>query len=660
MKLTRTILNILKELFGDDFEANKDTINAWASNALEELVAYDKPLKGESKDAMEKRLSCNEVYNDPPNISPLANCLRTTFNDMSHLTDWQIIFNVYKNIKDVSIVSDTKKTGTVNDGVQAVAENQSESIKEEHSKDKKETSIMPSNKNESTVKNIDELQKANGKVTTDEIAELDGKKADSNLEKAKEKQITVIPSANVDLNLGGKSTVIAAAEVFKKGLPERIKYTNNTKVLKLISRCEPVVARLTRQGTRVGNFANLMSGKKIAEYVEKETDVFKANTGWEGVVYKVGDPVPNAAAGAEGAVATFANESDVLRFMYPKLAKCTEKKQNAKKEWINTRIATMDNLRRADAFRRALDLLKNSNETDYLDVVLPAKRYTFNGAIIDDGRQYKNVPVKSDKLADIISKYGTDKLFINTVKVDEDGNIPANVPVIQISIFKSKKKDTDTPGSTAENIIRKHVTRIKNGKEIVTNGEKFDFAYVRDMSNPDTLRKKFVMGMPLIGDTGEEVPDKLIPASYYFWKDGKVSTNGKSIKAKESVHKINLGVEYYPIKKEKVARFKDLELDAPKDSSIGNTVMPYSLEAVTSHIEAIVKQIKDSNKDDDIEKLAGKISPLIKVAAAAAADVKNFNEETDTLRELAASVIAEQKSADAATQQGVTSEMDEA
>lgn len=642
MKLTRTVLNILKEIFGDDYEANKDTISDWASNALEELVAYDKPLKGESKEAMDKRLSCNEVYNEPPNISPLANCLRTTFKDMSHLTDWQIIFNVYKNIKDVSLVSGTKKAGTESDRTQAVAENQQVSIKEEHSEIVKETKKMPK------VTNIDALNEENkgaeGTVTTD----------------FKDTQVTTIPSANVNLDLGGKANILASSEMFKENLASRVTYTANTKVLKLISKSEPVVARITRQGTKVGNYANLMNGKKITEYVEHEIEVFKKNTGWEGIAYKVGDPIPGSVATGEGAVATFANESDVLRFMYPKLAQCTEKKQNAKKEWIATRIATTENLHRADAFRRALEILKKSTENEYHDVILPAKRYTFNGATIDDGKNFKKVPLGQDKLADVIAKYANDKLFLGAVKVDENGNVPANVPVIQISIVKSKKKDTDTPGSTTENIIRKHVTRLRNGKDIVSNAEKFDFVFVRDTANPDVLKKKFVMGVQAIDDAGQAIAGKLIPASYYFWKEGSVSTNGTEIKAKESAHKVTLGVEYYPIKKEAVAQFKALEFTAPKDSSIGATVMPYSLEAATKHIDDIIEKIKKAKDDEELEKLSNKLSPIAKIAAAAAADRKNFNSESDVLKELAAGVTGQQKKADAVAQQGVNSEMGEA
>ena len=474
----------------------------------------------------------------------------------------------------------------------------------------------------------------------------------------KETQAEALKTVNSNLDIGDKYNVIAAMEAISANIEERVTYTMSGGVENLISKGKPVVDRLVKKGTtRVGSYSLLNSGKKLETYIEEEMNLFKERTGYAGSEYKVGDPIPTA-VGVEGQVQTFQNYAEVLRFMYPTLANCTEAKVREKDGVkMACKVNTLENLAKADAFRRALEALKAGKDIDFHDVVLPPVKYTFNGAVITDRKDLKNAPLKADDIADVITKYAADKIFIDTPKVDDEGRVPANTPVLQLSELKTKKKDTSLPGEQV-NIVRKTVARLKNGSTIVTNEAKFKFAFSVDTSaSTEKPKRKFVMGMPQLNDKMGVEAGKLTPASYYYWKEGKIKSDGKEIKAGEGTHKIQLGVEYYPLQKT-ATNYTELKLEAPKDVSIGMRTMAYDVESTKALIDDAIKAIKNETDADKIAKIAGRMA-LVKIAAAAAAGADNFNVKTDALAGLAKSVSAQKEKLDKVGQAGADSDLNE-
>lgn len=645
MIVTNPIRVALKTVFGADYGSNEASIDKWAVDAPIGLVEYDKALTGESKAQRDKRLACNEVYNETPNVHPLAEVLRDTYKDKSHLSDWEIVFDVYKSIKNLELVSGDKDVAG-SDRTQTAAERQKNiaNVQEEKIKKTKETDTMAT-KNTETKSAIEDLNTENNS----------GVQQPAN---PKETQVEALKTVNSNLDIGDKYNVIAAMEAISANIEERVTYTMSTKVENLISKGKPVVDRLVKKGTtRVGSYSLLNSGKKLETYIEEEMNLFKERTGYAGSEYKVGDPIPTA-VGVEGQVQTFQNYAEVLRFMYPTLANCTEAKVREKDGVkMACKVNTLENLAKADAFRRALEALKAGKDIDFHDVVLPPVKYTFNGAVITDRKDLKNAPLKADDIADVITKYAADKIFIDTPKVDDEGRVPANTPVLQLSELKTKKKDTSLPGEQV-NIVRKTVARLKNGSTIVTNEAKFKFAFSVDTSaSTEKPKRKFVMGMPQLNDKMGVEAGKLTPASYYYWKEGKIKSDGKEIKAGEGTHKIQLGVEYYPLQKT-ATLYTELKLEAPKDVSIGMRTMAYDVESTKALIDDAIKAIKNETDADKIAKIAGRMA-LVKIAAAAAAGADNFNVKTDALAGLAKSVSAQKEKLDKVGQAGADSDLNE-
>lgn len=645
MIVTNPIRVALKTVFGADYGSNKASIDKWAVDAPIGLVEYDKALTGESKAQRDKRLACNEVYNETPNVHPLAEVLRDTYKDKSHLSDWEIVFDVYKSIKNLELVSGDKDVAG-SDRTQTAAERQKNiaNVQEEKIKKTKETDTM-------AVKNT---------VAKSAIEDLNAENNSGVQQPAnpKETQVEALKTVNSNLDIGDKYNVIAAMEAISANIEERVTYTMSTKVENLISKGKPVVDRLVKKGTtRVGSYSLLNSGKKLETYIEEEMNLFKERTGYAGSDYKVGDTIPTA-VGVEGQVQTFQNYAEVLRFMYPTLANCTEAKVREKDGVkMACKVNTLENLAKADAFRRALEALKAGKDIDFHDVVLPPVKYTFNGAVITDRKDLKNAPLKADDIADVITKYAADKIFIDTPKVDDEGRVPANTPVLQLSELKTKKKDTSLPGEQV-NIVRKTVARLKNGSTIVTNEAKFKFAFSVDTSaSAEKPKRKFVMGMPQLNDKMGVEAGKLTPASYYYWKEGKIKSDGKEIKAGEGTHKIQLGVEYYPLHKT-ATLYTELKLEAPKDVSIGMRTMAYDVESTKALIDDAIKAIKNETDADKIAKIAGRMA-LVKIAAAAAAGADNFNVKTDALAGLAKSVSAQKEKLDKVGQAGADSDLNE-
>ena len=645
MIVTNPIRVALKTVFGADYVSNEANIDKWAVDAPIGLVEYDKALTGESKAQRDKRLACNEVYNETPNVHPLAEVLRDTYKDKSHLSDWEIVFDVYKSIKNLELVSGDKDVAG-SDRTQTAAERQKNiaNVQEEKIKKTKETDTMAT-KNTETKSAIEDLNVENNS----------GVQQPAN---PKETQVEALKTVNSNLDIGDKYNVIAAMEAISANIEERVTYTMSTKVENLISKGKPVVDRLVKKGTtRVGSYSLLNSGKKLETYIEEEMNLFKERTGYAGSDYKVGDTIPTA-VGVEGQVQTFQNYAEVLRFMYPTLANCTEAKVREKDGVkMACKVNTLENLAKADAFRRALEALKAGKDIDFHDVVLPPVKYTFNGAVITDRKDLKNAPLKADDIADVITKYAADKIFIDTPKVDDEGRVPANTPVLQLSELKTKKKDTSLPGEQV-NIVRKTVARLKNGSTIVTNEAKFKFAFSVDTSaSAEKPKRKFVMGMPQLNDKMGVEAGKLTPASYYYWKEGKIKSDGKEIKAGEGTHKIQLGVEYYPLQKT-ATLYTELKLEAPKDVSIGMRTMAYDVESTKALIDDAIKAIKNETDADKIAKIAGRMA-LVKIAAAAAAGADNFNVKTDALAGLAKSVSAQKEKLDKVGQAGADSDLNE-
>lgn len=645
MIVTNPIRVALKTVFGADYGSNKASIDKWAVDAPIGLVEYDKALTGESKAQRDKRLACNEVYNETPNVHPLAEVLRDTYKDKSHLSDWEIVFDVYKSIKNLELVSGDKDVAG-SDRTQTAAERQKNiaNVQEEKIKKTKETDTMAT-KNTEAKSAIEDLNAENNS----------GVQQPAN---PKETQVEALKTVNSNLDIGDKYNVIAAMEAISANIEERVTYTMSTKVENLISKGKPVVDRLVKKGTtRVGSYSLLNSGKKLETYIEEEMNLFKERTGYAGSDYKVGDTIPTA-VGVEGQVQTFQNYAEVLRFMYPTLANCTEAKVREKDGVkMACKVNTLENLAKADAFRRALEALKAGKDIDFHDVVLPPVKYTFNGAVITDRKDLKNAPLKADDIADVITKYAADKIFIDTPKVDDEGRVPANTPVLQLSELKTKKKDTSLPGEQV-NIVRKTVARLKNGSTIVTNEAKFKFAFSVDTSaSAEKPKRKFVMGMPQLNDKMGVEAGKLTPASYYYWKEGKIKSDGKEIKAGEGTHKIQLGVEYYPLHKT-ATLYTELKLEAPKDVSIGMRTMAYDVESTKALIDDAIKAIKNETDADKIAKIAGRMA-LVKIAAAAAAGADNFNVKTDALAGLAKSVSAQKEKLDKVGQAGADSDLNE-
>lgn len=645
MIVTNPIRVALKTVFGADYVSNEASIDKWAVDAPIGLVEYDKALTGESKAQRDKRLACNEVYNETPNVHPLAEVLRDTYKDKSHLSDWEIVFDVYKSIKNLELVSGDKDVAE-SDRTQTAAERQKNiaNVQEEKIKKTKETDTMAI-KNTNTKSAIEDLNVENNS----------GVQQPAN---PKETQLEALKTVNSNLDIGDKYNVIAAMEAISANIEERVTYTMSTKVENLISKGKPVVDRLVKKGTtRVGSYSLLNSGKKLETYIEEEMNLFKERTGYAGSDYKVGDAIPTA-VGVEGQVQTFQNYAEVLRFMYPTLANCTEAKIREKDGVkMACKVNTLENLAKADAFRRALEALKAGKDIDFHDVVLPPVKYTFNGAVITDRKDLKNAPLKADDIADVITKYAADKIFIDTPKVDDEGRVPANTPVLQLSELKTKKKDTSLPGEQV-NIVRKTVARLKNGSTIVTNEAKFKFAFSVDTSaSAEKPKRKFVMGMPQLNDKMGVEAGKLTPASYYYWKEGKIKSNSKEIKAGEGTHKIQLGVEYYPLQKT-ATLYTELKLEAPKDVSIGMRTMAYDVESTKALIDDAIKAIKNETDADKIAKIAGRMA-LVKIAAAAAAGADNFNVKTDALAGLAQSVSAQKEKLDKVGQAGADSDLNE-
>lgn len=645
MIVTNPIRVALKTVFGADYISNEANIDKWAVDAPIGLVEYDRALTGESKAQRDKRLACNEVYNETPNVHPLAEVLRDTYKDKSHLSDWEIVFDVYKSIKNLELVSGDKDVAG-SDRTQTAAERQKNiaNVQEEKIKKTKETDTMTT-KNTETKSAIEDLNVENNS----------GVKQPAN---PKETQVEALKTVNSNLDIGDKYNVIAAMEAISANIEERVTYTMSTKVENLISKGKPVVDRLVKKGTtRVGSYSLLNSGKKLETYIEEEMNLFKERTGYAGSDYKVGDTIPTA-VGVEGQVQTFQNYAEVLRFMYPTLANCTEAKVREKDGVkMACKVNTLENLAKADAFRRALEALKAGKDIDFHDVVLPPVKYTFNGAVITDRKDLKNAPLKTDDIADVITKYAADKIFIDTPKVDDEGRVPANTPVLQLSELKTKKKDTSLPGEQV-NIVRKTVARLKNGSTIVTNEAKFKFAFSVDTSaSAEKPKRKFVMGMPQLNDKMGVEAGKLTPASYYYWRDVKIKSDGKEIKAGEGTHKIQLGVEYYPLQKT-ATLYTELKLEAPKDVSIGTRTMAYDVESTKALIDDAIKAIKNETDADKIAKIAGRMA-LVKIAAAAAAGADNFNVKTDALAGLAKSVSAQKEKLDKVGQAGADSDLNE-
>ena len=645
MIVTNPIRVALKTVFGADYGSNKASIDKWAVDAPIGLVEYDKALTGESKAQRDKRLACNEVYNETPNVHPLAEVLRDTYKDKSHLSDWEIVFDVYKSIKNLELVSGDKDVAG-SDRTQTAAERQKNiaNVQEEKIKKTKETDTM-------TIKNTE----AKSAIEDLNAENNSGVQQPAN---PKETQVEALKTVNSNLDIGDKYNVIAAMEAISANIEERVTYTMSTKVENLISKGKPVVDRLVKKGTtRVGSYSLLNSGKKLETYIEEEMNLFKERTGYAGSDYKVGDTIPTA-VGVEGQVQTFQNYAEVLRFMYPTLANCTEAKVREKDGVkMACKVNTLENLAKADAFRRALEALKAGKDIDFHDVVLPPVKYTFNGAVITDRKDLKNAPLKADDIADVITKYAADKIFIDTPKVDDEGRVPANTPVLQLSELKTKKKDTSLPGEQV-NIVRKTVARLKNGSTIVTNEAKFKFAFSVDTSaSAEKPKRKFVMGMPQLNDKMGVEAGKLTPASYYYWKEGKIKSDGKEIKAGEGTHKIQLGVEYYPLHKT-ATLYTELKLEAPKDVSIGMRTMAYDVESTKALIDDAIKAIKNETDADKIAKIAGRMA-LVKIAAAAAAGADNFNVKTDALAGLAKSVSAQKEKLDKVGQAGADSDLNE-